>query len=83
MQNASLSATANERHEISLLSRTKLRAKMELLLKLMSKASYVQLAQEISWRLGASISRRSGPYLFQQTVWPIERQVCTEGASQD
>jgi hypothetical protein len=52
-------------------------------LKLMSKANYVQLAQEISWRLGASISRRSGPHLFQQTVWPIERQVCTEGASQD
>jgi hypothetical protein len=33
MQNASLSATANERHEISLLSGTKLRAKMELLVK--------------------------------------------------
>jgi hypothetical protein len=61
MQNASLSATANERHEISLLSGIKLIVKMSLLVKVDIQTNYVQLAQEICWRLGASISRRSGP----------------------
>jgi hypothetical protein len=59
MRNASLSATAKERHEISLLSGIKLIVKMSLLVKVDIQTNYVQLAQEICWRLGASISRQT------------------------
>jgi hypothetical protein len=45
MRNASLSATANERHEFSLLSEIKLRVKMALLVGADAQASCLQLVE--------------------------------------